>query len=139
MISTPNTKHKRAIEMAISKLVSYTTEKKLMQDTFLVECVNSHEHIDQDKIGPEVSNVKQVKGDSNSEHQDPLIEVNLGTKEEPRVTFISGHLGSDEFTKMLEVLKKYKDCFAWSYIELPGLNWKLVEHKLPIKSGFEPY
>ncbi len=91
MISTPNKEHKRAIKMAISKLVSYTTEKKLMQDTFLVECVNNHEHIDQDKIGPEVSNVKQVKGDSNSENQDPLIEVNLGTKEEPRVTFISGH------------------------------------------------
>jgi hypothetical protein len=36
-------------------------------------------------------------------------------------------------------LKKYKDCFAWSYTELLGLNKKLVEHKLPIKTGFEPY
>jgi hypothetical protein len=35
MISTPNKELKRAIEMAISKLVSYATKKKLMQDTFL--------------------------------------------------------------------------------------------------------
>ena len=65
--------------------------------------------------------------------------MNLGTKEEPRVTFMSGHLGPEEFARILEVLKKYKDCFAWSYTKLPGLNRKLVEHRLPIKARFEPY
>jgi hypothetical protein len=65
--------------------------------------------------------------------------VNLGTKEEPRVTFMSGHLRPEEFARILEVLKKYKDYFAWSYTKLPGLNKKLVEYRLPIKTGFEPY
>ena len=102
MISTPNKELKRAIEMAISKLVSYATKKKLMQVTFLAECVNDHKQIDQDKIGLETSNVKQIQADSNSENQDPLIEVNHGTKEKPRVTFISGHLGPNEFTRMLK-------------------------------------
>ena len=68
-----------------------------------------------------------------------MIEVNLGTKEEPRVTFMNGHLRPEEFARILEVLKKYKDYFAWSYTELPGLNRKLVEHRLPIKTRFEPY
>ena len=44
MINTPNEEHKKAIEMAINKLVNYATEKKLMQDTFLAECVNDHEN-----------------------------------------------------------------------------------------------
>jgi hypothetical protein len=65
--------------------------------------------------------------------------VNLGTTEEPRITFMSGHLRPEEFARILEVLKKYKNCFAWSYTELPCLNKKLVEHRLLIKTGFEPY
>ena len=141
--------------MAINKLVNYATEKKLMQDTFLAECVNEQENEDQINNGQECVNeqekedqanngqetsvLKTIKIDSNSENQDPLIEVNLGTEEEPRVTFMSGHLGPEQFARILEVLKKYKDCFAWSYTELPGLDRKLVEHKLPIKAGFEPY
>ena len=75
--------------------------------------------------------------DIKEEFQDPLIEVNLGTKEDPRVTFVSGHLGPEEFNKIMTVLKRYKDCFAWDYPELPGLSRKLVEHQLPIKEGFQ--
>jgi hypothetical protein len=33
---------------------------------------------------------------------------------------------------------KYSDCFAWSYTEMSGLSQELVEHQLPIKSGFRP-
>jgi hypothetical protein len=30
-------------------------------------------------------------------------------------------------------------CFAWDYIEMPGLSRDLVEHRLPIKFSFRPY
>ena len=83
MINTPNKEHKRAIEMAINKLVNYAIEKKLMQDTFLAKCVTDHENKDQTNNGQETSNLKTIKIDSNSENQDPLVEVNLGTQEEP--------------------------------------------------------
>jgi len=36
-------------------------------------------------------------------------------------------------------LKEYKDCFAWEYYEIPGLDRKLVEHRLPIKPGYRPF
>ena len=65
--------------------------------------------------------------------------MNLGTKEDPRVTFVSGHLGPEEFNKITMILKKYKDCFTWDYPELSGLSKKLVEHRLPIKEGFQPF
>ena len=96
MINTPNKEYKRAIEMDINKLVNYAIEKKLMQDTFLAECVNEQENEDQTNNGQEcvseqeiedqanngqeTSVLKTVKTDSNSENQDPLIEVNLGTE-----------------------------------------------------------
>ena len=38
---------------------------------------------------------------------------------------------------MVKLLKGYKDCFAWNYDELPGLERELVEHKLPIKPGYK--
>jgi hypothetical protein len=41
--------------------------------------------------------------------------------------------------KLIEILKEYVDCFAWSYSEMPGLYRELVEHRLPIKDGFRPY
>jgi hypothetical protein len=37
------------------------------------------------------------------------------------------------------LLKNFVDCFAWEYSEMTGLNRDLVEHHLPIKSGFRPY
>jgi hypothetical protein len=68
MINTSNKEHKKAIEMAINKLVNYATEKKLMQDTFLAECVNDHENEDQTNNGQETSVLKTIKTDSNSEN-----------------------------------------------------------------------
>ena len=67
MINTPNKEHKRAIEMAINKLVNYATEKKLIQDTFLAECVNEQEIEDQTNNGQETSELKTIKTDSNNE------------------------------------------------------------------------
>ena len=71
--------------------------------------------------------------DLKAEVQDPLIEVNLETEEERRVTYISSHLTQEQFNEMLAVLKRFKDCFAWDYTKLPGLDRTLVEHRLPIK------
>jgi hypothetical protein len=71
--------------------------------------------------------------------QDPFIKVNLGIKEDLRVTFVSGHLGLEEFNKIMTILKRYKDYFTWDYPELPRLSRKLVEHRLPIKERFQPF
>ncbi|XP_073123460.1 uncharacterized protein [Henckelia pumila] len=38
-----------------------------------------------------------------------------------------------------ELLTEFKDCFAWSYEDMPELNQKLAEHRLPIKDDFKPY
>ena len=63
--------------MAINKLMNYATKKKLMQDTFLAECVNDHENEDQTKIGQETNVLKQIKTDSKSWSESWYTKVNI--------------------------------------------------------------
>ncbi|KAH0641872.1 hypothetical protein KY285_032738 [Solanum tuberosum] len=46
---------------------------------------------------------------------DPLKEVNLGTDEDPRLTYLSSFLEVDEEIAYMNILKEYRDVFAWSY------------------------
>ncbi|KAF3336393.1 hypothetical protein FCM35_KLT18979 [Carex littledalei] len=53
---------------------------------------------------------------------DELTEINLGSKETPRPTFISASLPDDMKERVTKLLREYIDCFAWSYHEMPGLD-----------------
>ncbi|XP_070011076.1 uncharacterized protein [Nicotiana sylvestris] len=55
---------------------------------------------------------------------DALKEVNLGTDEEPRPTYLSVFLQADEESTYIELLKEFRDVFAWSYKEMPLLDPK---------------
>jgi len=69
---------------------------------------------------------------------DDLVEVDIGNGDKPIPTFISAKLDSECKQRLTDLLKEYKDCFAWDYTEMPGLDRSIVEHWLPIKSGFRP-
>ncbi|XP_075103045.1 uncharacterized protein LOC142177647 [Nicotiana tabacum] len=64
-----------------------------------------------------------------------LKEVNLRVVEDPKPTYVSASLTSDEESKYIELLKEFKDVFAWSYKEMPGLDPKVVVHHLAVKRG----
>ncbi|CAL2230424.1 unnamed protein product [Prunus armeniaca] len=76
--------------------------------------------------------------DSLPELEDPLQEINLRTEEDPRPTFISALLKEPLKSELIALLHEFRHCFAWHYHEMPGLDRKLVEHKLPIKEGYLP-
>ena len=69
---------------------------------------------------------------------DAQEEVDIGDGDRPRPTFISAKL-DPEYKQELKLLKEYKDCFAWEYYEMPGLDRSIVEHRLPIKPGYRPF
>jgi hypothetical protein len=52
---------------------------------------------------------------------------------------MSANLESGFREELIKLLKEYKDCFAWNYSEMPGLDHSIVEHRLPIKPCFRPY
>jgi hypothetical protein len=68
-----------------------------------------------------------------------LEEIDIGDGDKPSPTFISANLNSSFREGLIKLLKEYKDCFAWDYSEMPGLDRSIVEHRLPIKPGFKPY
>jgi hypothetical protein len=70
---------------------------------------------------------------------DPLEEINIGDGKTPRTSFVKKTLETDHRDEMIGLLNEYSDCFAWNYNEMPGLCREIVEHQLPIKSGFRPF
>ena len=53
----------------------------------------------------------ELKGDGQTT-VDELREINLGTEEEPRPTFISASLTAERAEELKALLCEYKDCFA---------------------------
>ena len=86
---------------------------------------------------------KSLKGEGKLGHgftsADALEEVDIGDGDRPRPMFISAKLDPEYKQELVKLLKEYKDCFAWEYYEMPGLDRSIVEHRLPIKPGYRPY
>ena len=53
--------------------------------------------------------------------------------------YVSAKLEPEYKQELIYLLKKFKDCFAWEYYEMPGLDRSIVEHHLPIKPGYRPF
>jgi hypothetical protein len=70
---------------------------------------------------------------------DELEEVDIGPGDKPRPTFVSKKLDPSLREPMIALLKEYSTCFAWDYMEMPGLDRSIVEHQLPLKKGFRPF
>ena len=71
--------------------------------------------------------------DNKPQAHDLMEDVNLGTVEETRITYISSLLSTNLKKHTISLLQEFKDCFAWNYDEITGLDRGLVEHRLPIK------
>jgi hypothetical protein len=70
---------------------------------------------------------------------DPLEEIDIGDGITPRLTFVNKNMSLEHKDAIIILLRDYVDCIAWNYREMPSLSQELVEHQLPIKSGFRPY
>ena len=70
---------------------------------------------------------------------DELEEIDIGPEDRPRPTYVSAKLDPKYKQELIVLLKEFKDCFAWEYYEMPGLDRSIVEHQLPIKPGYQPF
>jgi hypothetical protein len=70
---------------------------------------------------------------------DELEEVDIGPEDKSWPTFVSKKLDPSLREPMIALLNQYSDCFAWDYTEMPGLDRRIVEHRLPLKKGFWPF
>ena len=63
---------------------------------------------------------------------DELEEIDIGSGDRPRLTYVSAKLDPEYKQELVDLLKEFKDC-------LPGLDRSIVEHRLPIKPGYRPF
>lgn len=70
--------------------------------------------------------------------QEELVEVNLSEGGEERMVKISKSLLEEEKRRLISLLREYKDFFTWKYEEMPGLNPKLVTHKMSVDPKAKP-
>jgi hypothetical protein len=66
-------------------------------------------------------------------------DCDVGTKEVPRLVKLSKYLSPEIKRKYAELLRQYKDIFAWSYDELRTYDTTIMEHKIPLKPGVKPF
>jgi hypothetical protein len=66
-------------------------------------------------------------------------DCNIGTVNNPKNVKLSKFLSIENKNKYTELLKKYKDVFAWSYEDLKTYDTSVIEHKIPLKPGVKPF
>ena len=53
---------------------------------------------------------------------DELEDVDIGPGDRPRPTYVSAKLDLKYKQELIDLLKEFKDCFAWEYYEMPSLD-----------------
>ena len=68
-----------------------------------------------------------------------LEEIDISPRHRPRLTYVSAKLDPEYKQELIDLLKEFKNCIAWEYYEMPGLDRSIVEHRLSIKPGYRPF
>ncbi|KAF5934569.1 hypothetical protein HYC85_030740 [Camellia sinensis] len=79
--------------------------------------------------------------DENDEEEIPPVLQRLieqDTEEDPRLLQIGSTLSSEERERLVALLKDFKDVFAWSYEDMPGINPEIVQHRIPLDPEARP-
>jgi len=66
-------------------------------------------------------------------HEERLETVNLGEDGEEKHVKIGISMTKEMQERLYSLLREFKDVFAWSYQDMPGLDPDVVQHKLPLK------
>ncbi|XP_073049435.1 uncharacterized protein [Primulina eburnea] len=89
-------------------------------DTYGTEVVQEEEYKEDELQVDELLMAPSQMEDGQHEVQDPLEEINLGELENPKMVYVSKLLEEQLKQDLISMLKEYKDCFAWSYDDMPG-------------------
>ena len=71
-------------------------------------------------------------------HEEVTEAINLGTKKERREVKIRTTLSSVIRKEVIDLLQDYRDVFAWSYQDMPGLDTDIVVHRLLLREECMP-
>ena len=103
------------IWLVLQKLIAKDIESKLIKnssinwvDYVFEEDVESLGLIGNEELFKVPADFKYLE----TESQDSLVEVNIGTKQKTRITYVSTKLEKFDQSKIVELFKEYRDYFA---------------------------
>ena len=95
----------------------------------------------QESLEKEEEKDKEVVAEKDAQvvAEEELKEVDLGScSQEPRPISISASLTNKEKSKLILLLKEFKEVFKWDYNEMPGLDPGLISHTLNVDPEAKP-
>ena len=90
------------------------------------------------KIGKETLNNKELKHGYLEPIKEETQLINLGTDDEPKMIQVGNTLTTSEKDALVALLTKFKEIFAWSYEDMPGIETNIVQHCIPIDPTINP-
>ena len=87
---------------------------------------------------PELLRLVEQEAREIKPHEEILETVNLGEDGEEKHVKIGASLTKEVQKRLCSLLREFKDVFAWSYQDMPGLDPAIVRHKLPLKPECSP-
>ena len=131
---------------------------KSVCDNFLVKFVESVESIDNSfpfnmisdsayllalnvfisEIGKETLNNKELKHGYLEPIKEETQPINLGTDDEPKMIQVGNTLTALEKDALVALLTEFKEIFAWSYEDMPGIDIDIVQHYIPTDPTIKP-
>ncbi len=70
--------------------------------------------------------------------EEQLTKINLGTKENLQQVKINIDLELIINVKLIELLKEFKDIFAWTYKDLKGVLLEIIQYQIELDTSKPP-
>ena len=86
------------------------------------------------EIGKETLNNKELKQGHVEPIKDETQPINLGTNDEPKMIQVDNTLTTSEKDALVSLLTEFKEVFAWSYEDMPGIDTNIMQYCIPTDS-----
>ncbi|XP_019430352.1 PREDICTED: uncharacterized protein LOC109337762 [Lupinus angustifolius] len=84
------------------------------------------------EASPELLRMIEQESREIKPREEPTELVNLGTEDDEKEVEVGTLMKEEERKKIIQLLHEFKDVFAWSYVDMLGLDKNIVEQKLPL-------
>jgi hypothetical protein len=85
----------------------------------------------------DVGNKEKNKEEESKRKVGETVSLNIGTPESPKNVKIYAQCSDEEKLRFAKLLGEFQDVFAWSYEDLRGFDFALIQHAIPIKEGIK--
>ena len=84
-------------------------------------------------------NQYRIISNAKNDKRQELEEINLGTTNSPKKVYIGKTLNPDIGRSLINLLRRFRHVFTWSYDDLKAYRQDLFQHVIPLKEDVKPF